>query len=102
MTLAEFQPYVEAALNTVEWETARLCYPGQMVTADMVPVLPIRSIPLDLITEAVARRLYRIPAGFSIIQIHGEPDPQVVAQVVAELAARWTSPNGGAQEESVH
>lgn len=93
MTLAEFQPHVEAAVSAVEWACARQRY-GERVTADMVPQSPLRSVPMDLITEAVVRRALRLPQGVPILRIKAQPDQAVIFDVVMALALKWRTPNG--------
>lgn len=135
MTLAEFQPYVEQAIISLEWETARarwrqellgqrealgnaLLLAGQYgverqpiedrlqqiyqeldgdVTADMVPVHPIRSVPMDLITAAVIRRILRLPPEFPILSIKAVPSATDILEAVRAIASRWQTPNGQTQ-----
>lgn len=93
MTLAELQPHVEAAVVAVEWATARSRY-GDDVTADRVPQSPLRSVPMDLITEAVARRALKLPPDVPILRIKAQPDQDVIFDVVMALASRWKTANG--------
>jgi hypothetical protein len=39
------------------------------VTADRVPQHPIRSVPMDLITAAVVRRILKLPQEFPVLSI---------------------------------
>lgn len=64
------------------------------VTADRVPQSPLRSVPMDLVTTAVVRRLLRLPAEFPVLSIKSLPEPQDLAEAVAAIAARWQTPNG--------
>lgn len=79
----------------VEWETARLRH-GRDVTADMVPLSPLRSIPIDMIATAVVRRLLKVQSDFPILSIKVIPKQQDVVEAVAALASRWQTPQGQA------
>jgi hypothetical protein len=69
------------------------------VTADQVSVHPLRSVPMDLITDAVVRRLLRIPAGIPVLSVKVAPNPQDVLDAIAVIAQRWSTPNGAQPEE---
>lgn len=136
MTLAEFQPQVEAAIVAHEWATARARWRAgleveaiainralkmvgadldpeplrarlvaiereltQDVTADCVPVHPVRSVPIDIIATAVIRRILRIPASIPVLGIKTIPPDEDVRQAVADIAARWQTPNGSQPDE---
>lgn len=158
MTLSEFQPYVEAAVTTYEWASARARWHHGLlnereaikkalallseraanqrlleplpegvqfsdvvddadlepyharlkqiaeelerdVTPDRVPQLPLRSIPMDLITAAVVRRCLRLPAEFPVLSIKALPTPEAIADAVAAIAMKWQTPNGASAEE---
>lgn len=66
----------------------------QDVTADRVPVHPIRSVPMDLITAEVVRRLFGLPQPFPILSIKTLPSQPQIAEAVAAIASRWQTPNG--------
>ncbi len=139
MTLAELQPIVDAALTSLEWETARARWrdglrdeaealtkalplagsygveaaplearlsqialeAGGDVTADRVPLHPLRSVPMDMITSAVVRRILRVPAAFPIVSIKAEPDAAVIQQALASVARHWQTPNGSVPSVNV-
>lgn len=63
------------------------------VTADQVPLLPLRSVPMDLITTAVVRRLLRLPPEFPVLSIKTLPSDDQIAEAVAAIASRWHTPN---------
>lgn len=69
------------------------------VTADRVPQHPVRSVPMDLITEAVVRRLVRVPASFPVLSIKTAPALDDVRRAIADVAQRWQHPNGAIAEE---
>jgi hypothetical protein len=58
-----------------------------------VPQHPVRSVPIDMITEAVVRRLLHIPAAFPVLSIRAVPSPDDIREAVAAIAARWSTPN---------
>jgi hypothetical protein len=66
---------------------------GGDVTADRVPQLPLRSVPMDLIAEAVARRILKVPAEFPILGIKALPTDADIEAAVMSIAQRWQSPN---------
>jgi hypothetical protein len=69
------------------------------VTADRVSVIPLRSVPMDLITAAVVRRILRIPAEIPVLSIKAMPSPTQIADAVEAIAARWSMPLGPVQEQ---
>ena len=72
------------------------------VTADCVPKHPVRSVPMDLITAAVVRRIFRIPSDFPILSLNKLPDEQDVSDAVRAIAQRWSTPTRQAPvDESV-
>lgn len=66
----------------------------QDVTADQVSEHPVRSVPMDVITVAVVRRILRIPVEFPVLSIKALPHLNEIADAVTALAARWSSPHG--------
>lgn len=69
------------------------------VTPDCVPLHPIRSIPMDLITAAVVRRLLRLPAEFPVLSIKALPAEQDIADAVQAIASKWQHPNSAVVHE---
>jgi hypothetical protein len=69
------------------------------VTPDRVPQLPLRSIPMDLITAAVIRRCLRLPAEFPVLSIKTLPTPEAIADAVAAIAMKWQTPNGASADQ---
>ena len=66
----------------------------QDITADCVPVAPVRSFPMDLITAAVVRRILRLPIGFPVISIKTMPNPDAIKTAVIAIMDRWQNANG--------
>lgn len=72
------------------------------VTADRVPVHPIRSVPMDLIAVAVIRRILLLPQEFPILSIRTLPSERDVYEAVIAIANRWQTPNGQIPVEEMH
>lgn len=64
------------------------------VTADQVPQLPLRSIPMDMIAAAVVRRILRLPREFPILSISKLPSREVLLDTLEAIAMRWQTTNG--------
>ena len=64
------------------------------VSPGEIPQHPIRSVPMDLITLAVIRRVLQIPHDFPILGIKAEPSQAHVADALAHIAARWQTTAG--------
>lgn len=79
---------LEARLAQIEQELA-----GD-VTADRVPVLPLRSVPMDLIAAAVVRRILRIPVAIPVLSIKALPSECDIDDAVRAIAQRWQHPMG--------
>jgi hypothetical protein len=69
------------------------------VNAGEVPALPLRSVPMDLITTAVIRRCLRLPAEFPVLSIKTLPTPEAIADAVAAIAMKWQTPNGASADQ---
>lgn len=63
------------------------------VTADYVTVLPLRSVPMDMIAVAVARRVLKLPPEFPILSVKMLPNQEAIESAVMDLALRWQTPN---------
>jgi hypothetical protein len=70
------------------------------VTADCVPQHPVRSIPIDMITAAVIRRILKLPPEFPVLSIKVLPAPEAIADALQAIAMRWSSPNGASGEDA--
>lgn len=64
------------------------------VTADQVSVSPLRSVPMDLITAAVARRILRLPPDFPILSLKLAPTADQIREALSAIYVRWQTPNG--------
>lgn len=64
------------------------------VTEDMVSELPLRSVPIDLITAEVARRLVRMPPEFPVLRLKSLPDDETIEAEVLRLSRRWRTSKG--------
>jgi len=64
------------------------------LNAGEVPELPLRSIPMDMIAESVARRLLKVPAEFPILSIKALPKSEDIDEAVLALAQKWRTANG--------
>lgn len=84
---------LEARLAQIDHELT------QDVTADQVPVSPLRSVPLDLITAAVVRRVLRLPPEFPILSLKTVPSDEQMIEAVSAIASRWQTPNGQSSDE---
>ena len=136
MTLAEFQPHVEAAVTAYEWATARERWRAGLkdeamaiqqaiasqleraledddfefdrepydarlnqiltelqsdVTPDRVVTLPLREVPMDMITAAVIRRILRLPPEFPVLSIKTVPNELLIYETIADIAQKWSS-----------
>lgn len=69
------------------------------VTADRVSLHPLRSVPMDLITAAVVRRILRLPADFPILSVKAPPTRKQLHDAVREIANRWQTPMGSIADE---
>lgn len=69
------------------------------VPDDLVPELPLLSVPMDLITAAVARRVLRLPSEFPILRLKALPPAHEIEHAVGALAQRWRTANGQSGDE---
>lgn len=79
---------LEARLAQIDHELA-----GD-VPADHVSQFPLRSVPMDLVATAVARRILRLPAEFPILSIRTLPSDDDIRHALEGIAMRWRTPNG--------
>jgi hypothetical protein len=66
----------------------------QDITDDQVSVLPLRSVPMDMIAEAVVRRILKVPLDITILGLNVMPSPAAIEEAVQAIASRWKTPNG--------
>ncbi len=71
------------------------------VTADRVPLHPLRSVPMDMITSAVVRRILRVPSAFPIVSIKAAPDAADIQQALTGISRHWQTPNGSVASVNV-
>jgi len=64
------------------------------VTEDQVSPSPLRSVPMDLVTAAVVRRILRLPAAFPILSVKTLPAVTDIEDAVRTIAMRWRTPHG--------
>lgn len=79
---------LEARLGQIETDLA-----GD-VTADQVPQHPLRSVPMDLIAAAVARRILKLPPEFPILSLRDRPSDAAIGEALMAIAMRWQTTAG--------